>query len=95
VATISEIAAIAVDDGVVFSPDQAQPQTIREDDHYAGVRITMPAAIGQAQVKLALDINFGDPITPGAVRTDYPYCSPVKSSRYWPIRWRLCSPKKS
>jgi hypothetical protein len=56
-------------------------QTIRTDDHYAGLRVTMPAFLGSAQVKLALDINFGDPTTPGAVRLDYPLLLPDRPFR--------------
>jgi hypothetical protein len=72
VGRIKEIAAIEVDDGVAFSAAKVQTATIREEDQYAGLRVAMPAAVGKAQVKLALDINFGDPITPGAVRIPYP-----------------------
>lgn len=71
-ALVAEIAAIAVDDGVVFDVAAVRAQPIRQDDFYGGVRVTMPAAIGQARVKLALDVNFGDPVTPGAVTTAFP-----------------------
>jgi predicted nucleotidyltransferase component of viral defense system len=71
-ACVREIAAHDEDDGVSFNIDATQISAIREEDQYAGVRITMPATVGQAQVKLALDINFGDPVTPGAVRISYP-----------------------
>lgn len=76
--SICEIAGVEVDDGVTFSPELAQANPIREEDHYSGVRVTMPAAVGKARVKLALDINFGDPVTPGAVRTDYPLLLPAE-----------------
>jgi hypothetical protein len=36
------------------------------------VRVSLPAAIGRARVKLSLDINFGDPVTPGPQRIDLP-----------------------
>jgi len=75
-ARVREIAAIEVDDGLRYHVDQVRAETIREDDHYAGLRVTMPASLGSAQVKLALDINFGDPITPGAVRLEYPLLLP-------------------
>lgn len=72
VGRVKEIAAIDVDDGVAFTAEKIQTTTIREEDQYAGLRVTMPAAVGKAQVKLALDVNFGDPVTPGAVRIPYP-----------------------
>lgn len=72
VGRVKEVATIDVDDGVAFAADKTRTTTIREEDQYAGLRVTMPAAVGKAQMKLALDINFGDPVTPGAVRIPYP-----------------------
>jgi hypothetical protein len=69
---VKEIASIEVDDGIAFAIDTVQVTTIREEDQYAGLRLNMVAMIGQAKAKLALDINFGDPVTPGAVRIPYP-----------------------
>jgi hypothetical protein len=37
---------------------------IRDEDLYSGVRIAMDCAIATAIVKLRLDVNFGDPVTP-------------------------------
>lgn len=69
-----EIASIVpdVDDGVRYAVDTARARTIREADLYTGVRISMDAHVSTATVKLQLDINFGDPITPAPVEIDYP-----------------------
>lgn len=72
VAWVSEVAAIEVDDGVIFQTDLARTRSIRETDQYAGVRITMPSHIGKARSSVSLDINFGDPVTPGATPRAYP-----------------------
>jgi hypothetical protein len=69
---VGEIAGISVDDGLEFDTDQIRAAAIREDDLYSGLRITMPAFLGKARIKLALDVNFGDPVTPGAIRIPYP-----------------------
>lgn len=62
---VAEIAEIDdPDDGVVFLPKTVTTAVIRDDALYSGVRVTMTAALATAQVKLRLDINFGDPITP-------------------------------
>lgn len=45
---------------------------IRDDDLYAGVRISMDCRISTASVKLKLDINFGDPVTPAPQVLDLP-----------------------
>jgi hypothetical protein len=69
---VGAIAGISVDDGLEFDTDQIRATVIREDDLYSGLRTTMPTFLGKARIKLALDVNFGDPVTPGAVRIPYP-----------------------
>lgn len=62
---VAEIAAIEdSDDGVEFLHETATTAVIRDDALYSGVRVTMTARLATAQVKLRLDINFGDPVTP-------------------------------
>lgn len=62
----------ADDDGVLFLPQTARARVIREENLYSGVRVTMQASIATATVKIQLDINFGDPVTPGPQLIDYP-----------------------
>jgi len=54
------------DDGVVFDTTAVRASTIRDGDHYTGVRVVLPALIARSRTRLALDINFGDPVTPDA-----------------------------
>lgn len=49
---------------------------IRDQDLYSGVRIAMDCAIATAVVKLRLDINFGDPVTPAPELIDLPALRP-------------------
>jgi hypothetical protein len=65
-ALVQEIAQIMLseDDGVDFLAQTVSSQTIREEDRYAGVRVGMDCRVSTAEVKLKLDINFGDPVTP-------------------------------
>ncbi|WP_088320402.1 nucleotidyl transferase AbiEii/AbiGii toxin family protein [Kineosporia sp. R_H_3] len=62
----------ADDDGVIFLPQTARARVIREENLYSGVRVTMQASIATATVKVQLDINFGDPVTPGPQLIEYP-----------------------
>ena len=66
-AVMAEIAAIEVDDGVIFRPDQLTTRTIREQDVYAAVRVAMPASVATAALALKVDVTVGDPVTPGPV----------------------------
>lgn len=74
IARVVDVARVELDpeDGVVFLVDTATAQSIRDDDLYAGVRITMSCRISTASVKLKLDINFGDPVTPAPRLLDLP-----------------------
>lgn len=65
-ARVGEIAQIQLDDddGVEFRPETMSTQSIRDEALYAGVRVTMDCRISTAHVKLKLDINIGDPVTP-------------------------------
>lgn len=69
---IATIAALVVDDGIVFDADTVKARAIRETEDYAGLRVTTAAHIGRARVKLQFDISFGDPITPEPRLIDYP-----------------------
>ena len=77
---VAEIAALADPaDGVEYLADTIKTVAIRDDAMYGGIRVTMDALLGTAVLKLKLDINFGDPVTPGpqmielpSLRTDTP-----------------------
>lgn len=74
---VAEIAAIKdPDDGVDFLPDTVTTAVMRDDALYSGVRVTMTARLATAQVKLRLDINFGDPVTPAPQTVELPSLRP-------------------
>jgi predicted nucleotidyltransferase component of viral defense system len=59
-----EIAAIAIDDGVMFDIETATAEQIRDEEIYAGVRVTMNARLASARQHFHIDVNVGDPISP-------------------------------
>lgn len=70
---VREICAVAVaDDGMTFDAATLRIEPIREDVEYGGVRIVFEARLGSAQVRMQLDVGFGNAIEPGAVEADYP-----------------------
>jgi len=60
------------DDGVEFVVDTISAESIRGGDQYAGTRVTMMSRVSTAMVGLKLDINFGDPVTPGPQHIEFP-----------------------
>ncbi len=74
---VVEIAAVEdPEDGVEFLPETVTTAVIRDDALYPGVRVTMTARLATAQVKLRLDINFGDPVTPAPQAVELPPLRP-------------------
>jgi hypothetical protein len=61
---VRTIAAIARDDGLRFDTAAASAETIREEDVYGGVRVTLGGVLSRAVVRLHVDINVGDPVWP-------------------------------
>jgi Nucleotidyl transferase AbiEii toxin, Type IV TA system len=59
-------------DGVVFDTATLAVAPIREDQRYGGVRVTLVARIASAQVRLQIDVGFGDAVTPEAQMVDFP-----------------------
>lgn len=69
---ISEIASILQDDGIAFDFKAASAETIRGDDEYSGVRVSLIATLHSARIHFHIDINVGDPIVPGAKEVGVP-----------------------
>lgn len=69
-AAINEIATIPMADGVEFDTVAISFATIREGADYEAIRLSLPASLGGAELKLRLDLSFGDPVEPRQI--DYP-----------------------
>lgn len=83
---VRDIAAVAVDDGVVFDPSTITVQEIREQADYPGLRVRVQASIGSWTGIAAWDVSTGDPIVPAArrVRIDRVLGDPINLLGYAP-----------
>lgn len=61
-----------LDDGVVFLPESAKAEVIREEDAYSGVRVSMGARLASASLPFHVDVNVGDPIWPAPSTVEVP-----------------------
>lgn len=69
----AEVLALDVaDDGVRFDPGTLVVGLIREEQEYGGVRVELVARVTNAQVRLQVDVGFGDAITPEASVVEFP-----------------------
>ena len=70
--TFTSICAIDADDGVRYETSGMRIAPIREDNVYGGLRLTIPAFIGNARLSVQVDLGFGDAITPAPESVTYP-----------------------
>ena len=61
---VRDIAGVPLHDGVTYDLETLTAVPIAEGGEYAGVRVRLEARIGQARLRVTLDIGFGDAITP-------------------------------
>jgi hypothetical protein len=57
------IASVPVNDGLNLDAGSASADLIRDDEEYAGVRVTMPGSLSIARIKFHIDVNIGDPVS--------------------------------
>lgn len=71
--TFAEVLTLdVVNDGVRFDLDSLAVGLIREEQAYGGVRVELVARVTNAQVRLQVDVGFGDAITPEASEVEFP-----------------------
>lgn len=63
---VREVAAVDVDDGVVFDLADLAISGIRDGDEYQGFRVKFGAGLHTARLRVQLDISTGDPVVPPA-----------------------------
>ena len=73
-----DIAAVPVEDGIVFDPASVTVEEIRKEAGYGGVRVIITADLARARCKTQIDVGFGDAVTPAPVIRSIRYC------------WRKC-----
>jgi predicted nucleotidyltransferase component of viral defense system len=69
---VQTIAAISLEDGMEFDSNGATAETIREEDSYSGIRVTLGGTLSRAVIRFHVDVNVGDPIWPGPQQISVP-----------------------
>ena len=67
-----DIAAVSVDDGIVFDPASVTVEEIRKEAGYGGIRVMTAGDLARARCKTQIDVGFGDAVTPAPVDSVYP-----------------------
>lgn len=71
-ALVLRIASLGMDDGLLFDTTGARSEVIRDDEEYAGVRVSMRCQLARAVVAFHVDVNVGDPVWPAPRTVDLP-----------------------
>ena len=82
-----DIAAVPVDDGIVFDPTSVTVEEIRKEAGYGGVRVIIAGDLARARCKTQIDVGFGDVVTPAPIDSVYPVLleeMPVPRLRTYP-----------
>jgi predicted nucleotidyltransferase component of viral defense system len=82
-----EICRIEVErDGLNFDGDSIEIMEIRENQEYPGQRVKLNAKLGNARIRVQIDVGFGDVVTPKAKPLKYPVLldHPVPRIRAYP-----------
>ncbi|HOA62689.1 MAG TPA: nucleotidyl transferase AbiEii/AbiGii toxin family protein [Verrucomicrobiota bacterium] len=68
-----EVCAVEVEpDAVTFLSGTVEVQAIREEDAYGGRRVTLQARLGQARIRVQVDVGIGDAVVPDPQWLEYP-----------------------
>lgn len=62
----------ASDDGIVFDPATLRVESLREGDKYQGARLRLTGRLDRAQIRVLVDIGFGDHVYPLPQRSTFP-----------------------
>lgn len=60
------------DDGLRFHDDSVAAERIADEAEYQGVRLRLLATLGEARIRVQIDIGFGDVLVPGPTRVRLP-----------------------
>lgn len=88
IAVFRDVAAMSMEDGIVFDVASVRADAIREDNTYGGTRINLVARIGSARCSLQIDVGFGDAVTPEAQTVVFPTLLndfPAPTLRVYPV----------
>ena len=80
-AIVNEIAAMPDPDGddkdgITSAAEPLATYVIREEGMYAGVRVILAARLATANLRVSLDVNIGDPVTPHPQQVRLPSVRP-------------------
>lgn len=70
-----------------FGPDGAAAIVLRDQELYAGVRVTMPCTLAVAKVAFHIDVNSGDPIAPRPTNVAPTGHGPCREDRHRDRAW--------
>jgi hypothetical protein len=71
------------EDGLSFDLETLRVFRIREEETYGGIRAQVTATLSGAEIKLQVDVGFGDVITPQRQVAEYPSMLDLPKPQIW------------
>lgn len=86
--TFRQICGVAFEDGITFEAGSVRAQEMAEEKAYSGIRVNFVAHLAGAKIPVQFDIGFGDAVTPGPERVQYPALLdfPAPELRAYPVQ---------
>ncbi|MEZ4848653.1 MAG: nucleotidyl transferase AbiEii/AbiGii toxin family protein [Bacteroidia bacterium] len=68
----TNVCQMKFNDGVIFNTEELMVENIQKEGLYTGIRIKVPARLGNIKHQMQIDIGMGDFVTPGPQEIVYP-----------------------
>ena len=79
----TEVISAEYEDGLVFDKDSLVVETMKDDEKYGGLRVSLVAYLENARINLQIDIGFGDATVPAPEIVEYPVLLDLPAPIIW------------
>ena len=79
----TEVISAEYEDGLAFDKDSLVVDTMKDDQQYSGLRVSLVAYLDNAKINLQIDIGFGDATVPAPEIVDYPVLLDLPAPTIW------------
>ena len=79
----TEVISAEYEDGLAFDKDSLVVDTMKDDQQYSRLRVSLVAYLDNAKINLQIDIGFGDATVPAPEIVDYPVLLDLPAPTIW------------
>ena len=79
----TEVISADCEDGLLFNKDSLMVDTMKDDQQYSGLRVSLVAYLENARINLQIDIGFGDVTVPDPEIVEFPVLLDFPAPNIW------------